>query len=75
MPDAAVDDPVFVLAGEFAGVGAGVRVRRTVGVALQGDGGHGDGREIGEPPLQVVVLRLAGGQALLREIRDLLKKA
>ena len=27
------------------------------------DGGHGDGRKRGEPPLQVVVLRFARGQA------------
>jgi hypothetical protein len=35
----------------MAGVGAGVRVRRAVGVALEGDGGHGDGRKAGEPPI------------------------
>src|SRR5580704_15312922 len=41
--DAALDDPVLVLAGEFAGVGGSVRVRRAVGVSLQGDGGDGHG--------------------------------
>ena len=59
MPHAALDHPVLVFAGEFAGVGTGVQVRRAVGVALQGDSGHGDGRKFGEPPLQVIVLRFA----------------
>jgi len=54
---------VLGLACEFAGVGAGFGVRRAVGVAFEGDGGHGDGRELGELPFQVVVLRLARGQA------------
>src|SRR5215467_15748015 len=62
VPDAALDRPVRVLTGKLAGVGAGVWVRRAVGVPLEGDGGHGDGRQGGEPPLQVVVLRLALGQ-------------
>src|ERR1700733_6346634 len=63
VPDTALDDPVLVLAGEFAGVGAGVRVRRAVGVSLQGDGRHGDGRKDGELPLQVVVSRFPFAQA------------
>src|ERR1700733_4534393 len=63
VPDAALDDPVLVLAGEFAGVGAGVRVRCAVGVPLQGDGGDGDSRKAGQLPLQVVVSRLSRGQA------------
>jgi hypothetical protein len=49
VPDAALDDPMLVFAGEFAGVGAGVRVRRTVGVSLQGDGGDRDGRKAARP--------------------------
>jgi len=57
---AAPDHQLRVLASKFAGVGAGVGVRRVV-VALQGDGGHSDGREVGEPPLQVVILRFACG--------------
>src|SRR5579862_1419449 len=63
VPDATADHPVLILARELAGIGAGVRVRRAVGVALESDGRHGDGREAGQLPLQVVVLRLARGQA------------
>src|SRR5262249_27408622 len=63
VPDAACDGPVLVVAGELAGVGAGVRVRRAVGVAFERDGGHGDGPGGTPRRLQVVVVRLAGGQA------------
>src|SRR5215472_8888286 len=59
VPIAAPDRPVRVFAGESVDVGAGVWVRRAVGVALEGDGGHGDGWQGGKPPFQVVVLRLA----------------
>src|SRR5215472_527409 len=58
VPYAAEDGPVRVLAGEFAGIGAGIGVWCAVGVALEGDGGHGDTREFSEPPLQIVVFRL-----------------
>ena len=37
-------------------------MRRAVGVALEGDRGHGDDRGFGEPILQLVVLGLAVGQ-------------
>ena len=59
LPDAALDHTVRVFTREFLGVGAGVRVRSAVGVALEGDGGHGDGRKGGEPPLRTVVRRIA----------------
>src|SRR5580700_10499158 len=42
VPDAARDGPVRIFAGELLGVGAGLRMRRAVGVAFHGDGGHGD---------------------------------
>ena len=62
MPDATVDRPVRISAGEFVGVGARLRMRRTVGVALEGDRGYGDGRSLGEPILQRGVLGFALGQ-------------
>ena len=46
VPDAALDEPVLVSAGELLGVGARVRVWRAVGIALKRDGGHGNDREI-----------------------------
>ena len=60
--DAARDGPVLIFAGEFLGVGAGLRVRRAVGVAFQRDGRHGDDRECGEPLFQIVIFRLAFSQ-------------
>src|SRR5689334_2547092 len=61
--DAAGDHPVLVPARELPGVGARLRVRRAVGVALEGDGRHGDGRRRREPLLEVVVPRLPLGEA------------
>jgi hypothetical protein len=63
VPDAALDGPVRIGAGELAGIGTGVRMGGAVGVALQGDGRDGDRRPSGEPLLQLVVCRLAVGQA------------
>jgi hypothetical protein len=34
-------------------------MRRAVGIALEGDGGNRDHRELGEPSFEAVVLRLA----------------
>jgi hypothetical protein len=42
VPDAALDEPVRIFAGEFAAISAGIRMRRAVGVTFHGDGGHGD---------------------------------
>src|SRR6185437_3840688 len=42
--DASCDRPVGVPAGELVRVGVRVRMRRTVGVAFEGDGGNGDRR-------------------------------
>ena len=50
------------LAGEFLGVGTGVRVGCAIGITFKGDGGHGDDREFGKPLFQLVVFRLAFGQ-------------
>jgi hypothetical protein len=63
VPDEALDRPVLVLAREYPGVVTGLGVRRAVGVALEIDGGHGDGRGAGQPLLQVVIARLAFGHA------------
>jgi hypothetical protein len=38
--DAACDVAVRVFAGEFFGIGTGIRVRSTVGITLHGDGGY-----------------------------------
>jgi len=62
VPDAAVDPPVRISAGEFVGVGARLRMGRTVGVALEGDRGNSDDRGFGEPILQLGVLGFAVGQ-------------
>src|SRR4051794_3767326 len=63
VPDAALDDPVRIFARELLGVGAGVRVWRTIGIALQGDGRHGDDRALGKPFFQIVIFWLAFGEA------------
>ena len=62
MPDTARDDPVRIAAREFAGIGAGVRVKCPIGIAFQGHRGHGDVRSLGEPLFQFVIVRLALGQ-------------
>ena len=62
MPDAAGDQAVGVFAGKLPGIDLGVRMRRAVGVAFEGDGGNGDDGEFGQPLFQLVVFRLARGQ-------------
>src|SRR3954465_923823 len=56
--DAACDQPVLILAGEFLCIGAGIRVRSTIGGTLESDGRQGDRRECGKPLFEFVVLRL-----------------
>ncbi len=63
VPDAALDEPVRIFAGEFLGIGTGVRVWCTIGITLKSNGGHGDDRTFGKPLFQIVVLRLAFSQA------------
>lgn len=63
VPDAALDQPMLVLAQEFPGIGAAVRMRRSVGIALKRDGRHGNVRTLRQPLFQIVVLRLTIGQA------------
>src|SRR4051794_18912116 len=57
--DAALDGAVRVAARELPGIGARVRVRRPVGVALEGDRRHRDPGCFGEALLQLAVLRFA----------------
>ena len=63
VPDAALDGPVRIFAGEFPGIGIGVRMRCAVGVAFKRNGGHGDARAFGKPPIQVVIFGIAFSQA------------
>src|SRR5215204_3111004 len=59
VPYAALDGPVGVSAGEFLRVGTRVRVWCTIRVAFQCDRRDCDDRRPGEPPFQIVILRLA----------------
>src|SRR4051794_22030923 len=61
--DAAGDGPVRVRARELPRVGAGVRMRRAVGVAFEADRRDVDDGGLGQAALQRVVLRLAVAQA------------
>lgn len=61
--DAAIDLAELVFAGEAFGVVLGQRVRRAVGVALQGDGRYTNGRRLGEFLLQRRVVGFAEDQA------------
>ena len=56
--NAAFYEPVGVFAREFLGVGARVRVRRTVGIALERDGRCGDDGAFGKPPFQIIIFPL-----------------
>ncbi len=59
MPDAARDEAVPISARELAGIGTGIRVRGTIGISFQGDGGYGDDRECGKPLFQIIIFGLA----------------
>ena len=50
------------LAGEHLGIGAGVGMRRAIGVAFERDRRHADDGRLGELLLQLVILRLAFGK-------------
>ena len=54
---------MLVPAGELVGVGAGIRVRRAVGVALERDCRHGNHGRLGQPLFQGVAFRFAFGQS------------
>src|SRR2546423_12449398 len=63
VPDAARDDPVRISAREFPGIGTGVRVWCTIGIAFKSNSGHGDVRTFSEPLFQLVIFRLAFSQS------------
>src|SRR6187402_416361 len=56
--DAAFDDPMLVWPGEFPGICAGVRMRRTIGITFESDGGNSNDRTFGQTLFQRVVFRL-----------------
>src|SRR5205807_3949096 len=62
VPDAALDHPMLVLAGELLGVDGGLRVWCAIGVALERDCRHIDVRRLGELGLELVILRLTFSQ-------------
>jgi hypothetical protein len=63
VPDAALYGSVSISAGEFFGIGAWVRTRRTVGITLKGNRRYGDHLKCGKPLFQLVILRLAFSQS------------
>src|ERR1700679_834883 len=63
VPDAAIDEAVFIFAREPGAIRRLGRMRRTVGVAFHGNRGHSDGRKRGQPLFQFIILPLAVGQA------------
>src|SRR5919106_6027865 len=63
MSDAALDRPVRILGRKFLGIRTGVRTRRTVSIALQGNRRHGDHRKCGKPLFQIIVLRFTFSQS------------
>src|SRR5881227_1031860 len=63
VPDAARDDPVFIAAREFPGIGTGLRVWCAIGIAFKSNRGHSDVRTCGELLFQIVIVRLAFSQS------------
>ena len=62
--NAAGDDPVCILAGEFLTICCWVRsVRRPICIAFESNSGHGDGRKLSELLFEFVILRLALSQS------------
>src|SRR5438552_1832706 len=59
VPDAARHGPMRILAREFLGIGAAVRMWRTICIAFEGNGGHAYERALGQPLFQIVVSGLA----------------
>src|SRR5205823_13881140 len=54
VPDAARDGPMRILAREFLSIGAAVWMWRTIGITLEGNGGHADDRTSGQLLFQIV---------------------
>jgi hypothetical protein len=58
-----VEISVRIFAAEFRGIRTGIRMRRAVGIAFQGNVGHGDDGSFGKPVFQVIVFRIAFSQS------------
>src|SRR5438309_2330092 len=58
-----INGSVFVLAGEFLGVSAGLRMWRAIGITLERNRGHSNVGTRGKARFQFVILGLAFGQA------------
>ena len=63
VPDATLDKPVRIFGREFLGISTRIRVRRTVGIAFECNGGHADDRSFGKLLFQIVVFRLPLSQS------------
>ena len=63
MSDAALDDPVRILAREFLRVGTWLRVRRAVGIAFKSNRGYSDHWARGETLFEIIIFRLTFSQA------------
>src|SRR4029077_8202674 len=57
--DAALDQPVLILAGEFLRIRRGLRMGCAVRIAFEGDRGDSDDRKRGKPRFELVVFPLA----------------
>jgi hypothetical protein len=66
VPDTARDSPMFVWAREFLRVGTGVRVRGTIRIAFERNGGHGTPNEL---PRQTNKWQLSVKSGDLSELR------
>lgn len=62
VPNPAVDIPVRISARKFFGIGARVRMRRTIGILFEGYAGHRNVGTCGKSIFQLVILRFAIGQ-------------
>ena len=63
VPDAALNDPVRILAREFLGIGTAVRVWCTMSITFKSHGGHSNDRTFRQPLFGIVILRFAFSQA------------
>src|SRR5208337_5029657 len=63
VPDPALDESVRIFAGELACVSARLRVWGAVRVTFEGNDGHSDCGTLSKPPFDIVIFRLALGQA------------
>ena len=63
VPDAPRDDAVRIATHEFPGIGTGLGMWGPIGIAFQRNRRHGDGRSLGEPLFQLVIVRLTFSQS------------